>query len=316
MKRLIVAAIAALFIAGTSGAYAAGPLVGRWSIATRGDDTGRVQLRLEYSEAGDGNSYNASWSSPVPIADAGIPVERLRGPVAPVSFAIQREPGAFACTGSAGEGTGAGQFIYQQSGSFDAALASRGMGRPTPHESLELAIAGTTLAFVDQVRGSSAHATVADLVRAVQHGVNARYVADLAALGYKTSSLDQLVRMRDHGVSPDFVRAVQAAGYRNLSSDDLVRLSDHGVREKYITEIRAAGYTNATADQLVQMRDHGVMPKYIGDLAAAGYKNLSAEDLVALRDHGVSAGFVDRLKAHGYANLSVRDLIRLRDSGL
>jgi hypothetical protein len=320
VRRFAVAALAALFVAGSAlpnAARAAGsPTVGRWSIASRGDDQSRVQLRLEYSENADGGYANSSWSSSVPLAEAALPAERLRGPIGTVSFQIQREPGTFSCTGSAGEGSGAGQFTYAPNARFDDALSARGFGRPSTLQSLELAIAGMTLAFADQIRGSAQRVTVADLVRVIQHGVNPRYVADLASLGYKVTLLDQLVKLRDHGVTTEFIRAIQAAGYRNLSPDDLVRLADHGVRERYIAEMRAAGYAQVTADQLVTLRDHGVTPRYIGDLAAAGYKNLTTEDLIALRDHGVSVSFVDRLKAHGYNNLSVRDLIRLRDSGI
>ncbi len=177
-----------------------------------------MQLRLEYSDSTDHGNWNSSWSSPVALSDAGISAERLRGPVSPVTFRIRREPGTFDCTGSAGEGSGAGQFRYEPNAAFDDALASRGLGRPTFQQSLELAIAGTTLAFVDQLRASSQHATVGDLVRVVQHGVNPRYVADLAALGISRRSLDDLVRLHDHGVSIEFVRAFQAAGYRDLSA--------------------------------------------------------------------------------------------------
>jgi hypothetical protein len=317
VKRIGFAAIAVLFIASVVPAQAADPgTVGRWSIAARADDQSRVSLRLEYAGASGNDSWNASWSSTVALADAGIPADRLRGPIAPVTFTIQREPGNFGCTGSAGEGSGGGQFTYAQNARFDDALASRGMGRPTLHESLELAIAGTTLAFIDRIRSTTQHAGVADIVRVVQHGVSPRYVDELAALGYKTPSLDDLVRLRDHGVTPDFIRSVQQAGYRNLSPDALVRLADHGVRERFIADMRAAGYTKVTADELIAFRDHGVTPRYVGELAAVGYKNFSVEEIVTLRDHGVSAAFVERLKAHGYSNLSISDLIRLRDAGI
>ena len=317
MRRFAIAALAALLAAGSFAQSANASPSGRWSISpARGDDQSHVQLRLEYSDSSGNGSWNSSWSSGVALSDAGIPADRLRGPIGPVTFRIQREPGTFDCTGSAGEGSGAGQFRYEPSARFDDALASRGLARPSFQQSLELAIAGTTLGFVDQLRASSQHVTTADVVRVVQHGVNAKYIADLAALGYRTSSLDDLVRLRDHGVTPEFIRAIQAAGYRELSASDLVRLVDHGVGERYVAEMRAAGYTKVTADQLVTLRDHGVTPRYVGDLAAAGYKNLAADDLIALRDHGVSAAFVGRLKSHGYANLSVHDLIRLRDSGI
>ena len=320
MTRYAVVALAvALFGASTlpsSVRAASTSIVGRWAITTRSDDASHVQLRLEYSEGRDGLYSNSSWSSPVPLTDAGIPADRLRGPIAPISFQIQREPGTFSCTGSAGEGSGAGQFTYATNVKFDDALNSRGLGRPSYQQSLELAIASTTIAFVDQIRASSQHATVGDVIRVVQRGVTPRFVSELNALGYRVTSLDQLVKLRDHGVTPEMIRSMQAAGYRNLSADDLVRLADHGVREKYIAEMRAAGYTHLTSDQLVMLRDHGVTPRYVADLAYIGYKNLSADDLVALRDHGVSFAFIDRLKSHGYNNLSVRDLIRLRDSGL
>jgi hypothetical protein len=316
MKRTVIAVMAAVLIASAATARAGPATVGRWSIASRADDQSHVSLRLEYAGTSGSDSWNSSWSSTVALADAGIPADRLRGPIAPVTFSIQREPGSFACAGSAGEGSGGGQFTYAQNTRFDDALASRGMGRPTLHESLELAIAGTTLAFIDRIRATTLHAGVADIVRVVQHGVSPRYVDELAALGYKTPSLEDLVRLRDHGVTPDFIRSVQQAGYRNLSPDDLVRLADHGVRERFIAEMRAAGYAKVTADELITFRDHGVSPSYIGELAAVGYKNFSAEEIIALRDHGVSAAFVGRLKAHGYTNLSVGDLIRLRDAGI
>ncbi|HEY6235034.1 MAG TPA: hypothetical protein VIW69_08060, partial [Candidatus Elarobacter sp.] len=150
MRRYAVAALAALLAVGGAFAQSASAApAGRWSISpARGDDQTRVQLRLEYSDSSSGNSWNSSWSSPVALSDAGIPAERLRGPIGPVTFRIQREPGSFDCTGSAGEGSGAGQFRYEPGAKFDDALASRGLGRPDYQQSLELAIAGATLAFV------------------------------------------------------------------------------------------------------------------------------------------------------------------------
>jgi hypothetical protein len=259
VRRFAVAALAALIVAGSFAQSANASSVGRWSVSpARGDDQSRVQLRLEYSENGNGNTWNSSWSSPVALTDAGIPPDRLRGPIGPVTFRIAREPGSFDCTGSAGEGSGAGQFHYEPSARFDDALASRGLARPTFAQSLELAISSTTLAFVDQLRASSQRVTTSDLVRVVQHGVNPKYIAQLSALGYRTTSLD-----------------------------DLVRLADHGVGEKYIVEMRAAGVTNATADQLVALRDHGVSAAFVGRLKAHGYANLSVHDLIRLRDSGI-----------------------------
>ena len=348
MRSQLVAVFAALALVAVAVPNAArAAQTGNWSIgpARHTEDAGaRVQLRLEYTENDSSGTSHSSWSSPVTYGELGLSAERVRAPIGPVSFRIDREPGTFACSGSAGDGSGAGQFVFTPSDAFAGAVASRGLGRPTERQALELAIAGTTLAFVDQLRATMSHASIGDVVRIVQHGVTPRYVAELAALGYRAPG-DALVRLRDHGVTADFIRAVQSAGFRNLSADDLVRLVDHGVGPKYITGMRAAGYTSVTADQLVTLRDHGVSTEYIADLRAHGYTNLSTDDLVRLRDHGVRAGYVDdlarngyknltaddlvtladhgvsvafieRLKSHGYTNVSVRDLIRLRDSGI
>ena len=230
MRRFAVAALAALLAAAGLAQSAGAAPMGRWSMApTRGDDPSRVQLRLEYSESSSGNTWNSSWSSPVAVGDAGISAERLRGPAGPVTFRIAREPGSFDCTGSAGEGSGAGQFRYEPSARFDDALASRGLSRPTFAQSLELAISSTTLAFVDQLRASSQHVTTADVVRVVQRGVDPKYIAELSAIGYHAASLDDLVRLRDHGVTAAFVGRLKAHGYANLSVKDLIRLRDAGI---------------------------------------------------------------------------------------
>jgi hypothetical protein len=259
VRRFAVAALAALLAAGALPQSANAASAGRWSIASaRGDDQSHVQLRLEYSDSSNGNSWNSSWSSTVALSDAGIPADRLRGPIGPVTFRIQREPGSFDCTGSAGEGSGAGQFRYEPSARFDDAFASRGLSRPTFAQSLELAISSTTLAFVDQLRASSQHVTTGDVVRVVQHGVNPKYIGELAALGYRSASLGDLVTMRDHGVTPDFVRAVQTAGYRDLSANDLVRLADHGVSAAFVERLKAHGYANLSVRDLIRLRDAGL----------------------------------------------------------
>ncbi|HEV2739739.1 MAG TPA: hypothetical protein VGU66_14265 [Candidatus Elarobacter sp.] len=259
MRRFAIAALAALLAGGAFAQSAAASPVGRWSIsAARDDDQSHVQLRIDYSDSSNGNSWNLSWSSPVALSDVGLPADRLRGPVGPVMFRIQREPGSFDCTGSAGEGSGAGQFRYESSARFDDALAWRGLSRPTFQQSLELAIAGTTLAFVDQLRGSSQHPTTADIVRAVQHGVNPNYIAEMRAAGVTKVTAGQLVTLRDHGVTPRYIGDLAAAGYKNLGTDDLVALRDHGVSVAFVDRLKSHGYANLSVRDLIRLRDSGI----------------------------------------------------------
>lgn len=292
------------------------PAPGRWSIAPVRSEAARVTLRLEYDGANSTGEVKwvSAWSSTVPLADAGIPSERLQAPLGPVAFRIVREPGTFDCTGSAGGGSASGQFRYAPSPGFDDALAARGLGRPTYRQSLALAAEGTTLAFVDRIRASSQRASVAETVRIVEQGVTPGYVADMESLGYHIESIAQLERMRVAGVTPDLVRALRGAGFGDLSAPQLLRLAQHGVDPRYITGMQAHGVTTTSTDELVRLHDHGVTLRYVAGLAAAGYPGLSVDELLALRDHDVSAAFIAQLKAHGDATPSVRDLIRLRQA--
>jgi len=345
IRRPFVLLLAALVAFPLAAGAASSPSVGRWAISSnRQDDAGKVSLLFVY-ERNDARGFDSSsWSSGVALSEVGLTPARLGAPIAPYAFKVVRDPGTFDCVGTVGEGLGGGQFTFSQSTGFGDALASRGVGHPTLEQSLTLAIAGTTVAFVDDISKAGIKPSIDDLVRLAQHGVGPRYVAELAAAGYRIDNADSLMRMRDHGVNANSIHALQAAGFKNLSTDDLVRLADHGVRESFITGLAAAGYklspddlvrfadhgvraafiadlakagyTHLSADDLVKLADRGVRASYIDDLAKHGYTRLPVDDLIRLRDHGVTVAYIDRLQSHGYKNLPVNDLIRLRDSGI
>ncbi len=268
-------------------------IVGRWAISQpRATSNGsRVQLELAFdttSQSSRGGFDQERWSDSMVLGELGISDQRLRAPIGPIAVRLSREPGTFDCTGTAGEGSGAGQFVYAPSPAFADALASRGIERPSPVQSVELAMDGMTIAFVDTyVRPGHPHTGLADLVTLAQHDVGPAYANELVSAGLKVASADELMRLRDHGVTPGFVRSMTTAGYRNVAPEELVRAADHGVTARFV-----AG------------------------LAQRGYAHLSLADLLGLADHGVTTAFIDRLSAHGYKDVQVRDLIRLRDSGV
>jgi hypothetical protein len=288
------------------------PLGGRWSIS-RADaaETTRVLLRLE-SDA----PRPVSWSAVVPPTDLGITADRLQGPAGQVAFSLRRDPGVLTCSGRIGDRAADGRFVYAPDHGFDDALAARGLSRPTERESFELAAAGATLAFVDAARASAPHASLAEILHFVRHGVTPAFIADLDSLGYRIDSFEELLRFRDHGVTPGFIRTAQNAGYGSLTARELLRLADDGITERYITAMRDAGLTVRSASLVLRLHDHGVTPRYVASLAAAGYRGLAPEDFIELRDNGVDRAFVDRLRSRGYTNLSVRDLVRLRSTAL
>ena len=99
----------------------------------------------------------------------------------------------------------------------------------------------------------------ADSLVALQvHGVDAAYMARLAAIGpqFARLSAEQMVTMRIHGVTPEFVRGMVQVGYRNINADQLVAMRLHGVT---VRRARKASERGALppADRLVEMAIHG-----------------------------------------------------------
>jgi len=181
IRRALVAVLAAL-VALPVAAAAASPATGRWAISSyRTDDAGKVTLRLDYERNDTRGFSNSSWAFGIPLSDVGLSPERFAAPIAPYSFKYVREAGTFDCIGTVGDGQGAGQYTFSQNGGFGDALASRGIGRPTFEQSLSLAMAGTTLAFIDDISKSGTKPTIESIVHLAQHGVGPRYVAELAA---------------------------------------------------------------------------------------------------------------------------------------
>ena len=223
-------------------------LIGRWAVdaGSSGADDGRVELELAYNSpsGSHGGLDDSQWSERIARGTLGVTGERLRAPIGPIRFTVARDAGTFACTGSAGGGSGAGQFTYTPAAAFGDAMAARGIARPTPNQSIQLAMDDMTVAFVDiYVRPGNPHPAIDDLVRLAQHDVGPSYADELASVGYKITSIDELVRLRDHGVSVRFIRDLRSLGYANLSIDELQRFVDHGVRARLIADLPPTAIT-------------------------------------------------------------------------
>jgi len=229
------------------------PLSGTWSVQL-GDDPVNVQFGARY----DSDHDHSDWSRDVPMASlVGLTRDQLQSGGTNVRFDVVRDAGTLHCVGYASHGAGGGTFSFAPSSSFSDALASRGISRPDAGQQLRMAMAGVTIAFVDILRRNSNAITSSDeIIRVLDHGVDERYVAGLAALGYKNLGADDFVRMRDHGVTLDFVRGMLALGYRP-TTQELIRLRDHGVTLDFVKRVKDHGY-NASVEQLIHLRDAGI----------------------------------------------------------
>lgn len=300
-------------------------------------DPGLVQLTVRRGRSTNGRT--------MPLAD----LERLAGTTlasaSTVHFPIRREAGTFTIDGTCRNSACAGTFAFEPNAPFAAALAKRGIDRPTPQDQFYLAVSDIGVAYLDTL-AAAGYATpdLRTLVRAAQHGVDGGYVKDMAALGYRLGTVDALVRLRDHGVDADYVRGMAANGLAKLSADDLVRGRDHGVDPDYVRGLATLGFRGIGLDALVgardhgvdpeyirgmqslghkltidgfkRTRDHGVDPEYVRGLASLGYGGLTDDALVGARDHGVDSEYVRAMAAVGYKGIPLDALIRMRDHGV
>jgi hypothetical protein len=316
---MLAAAVMLIAAAGPAAGHteSAFPLID-WSIDGTGRQGGKVQLGMR-THSGRGNG-SSNWSTGYPIAELqGLSAAQLaaRGP-GPVRFALVREAGRLDCSGSAGNGVGNGTCRFTADDGFAAFLQSRGIGRPDPRESYQLAMSRVGKAHVEALAANGYPRTsVSQLVALGIHGATPGYIQALAQSGYRLKSADSLVAFRIHGVDADYIRAIAAHGdqFRNIPADDLVAFRIHGVTPALIGAYSRLGYRQLDRGDVVAMAIHGVTPEYIEAFARLGYRDISADKLVQMRIHGVTPDYVRSLQQSGINLPSADQLVRLRISG-
>jgi hypothetical protein len=201
------------------------------------------------------------------------------------NFTVAEDAGQFQAQGDFSGDQGGGTWVFDPNPGFAEELARRGIGRPDDKQQFELAISRFRLASLDALAASGfERPSIDDLIRMIEHGVTASYIAAMKNVNIRPKSVSSLIRLRDHGVDP-------------LYAEQMLRF-DPGL----------------SGDDLVELRDHGVSSAYVTTLSSLGYHPVPG-DLIRLMDHGVSTSFIQRMRSHGYTHLSVEDLIRLRDHG-
>ena len=160
------------------------------------------------------------------------------------------------------------------------------------------------------------HQTLSKIIELREHGVSAKYIAELHEAGYKGFSLDRALELCDHGVSARYIAEIKKLGYPNLTLEKAEELADHGVSSDYIEKLHKMGYNGVTVDRAEELVDHGVSANFITSLQELGYKNISLERAQTLADHGVSANFIRGIEELGFKDLSLDKAEQLCDHGV
>jgi hypothetical protein len=228
-------------------------------------------------------------------------------------FTFVQDAGNLECRGRFSWGTGSGDYTFVPNPGFVAELRKLGYDTPDQDELFSMMMSNITLEFARGVKESGLQASVDDLMRLRNHGVNLEFITTARRAGYQNFTVEDFTNVRDHGVNREFLVDLKTYGYK-LDAHDMTQLRDHGVQASFMRDLKDAGY-DLTAHEITDLRDHGVNSEEMRELRHYGLQP-SASDLTRLRDHGVTPAYLSRLKDAGYGKLSPEDVMQLHDHGV
>ena len=206
---------------------------GQWQITPLHRD-GRVlaTVNLDFSQ---GESSNSSLG-PISLSELhGLTAAQLNGNASDVRFQLVAAAGTVSFTGIAGHGRASGDFTFVANRAFAATLAKHGIRSGIDdHDLFRLAMRDVTLGQVDTLvaalrKYDDALPDATELVRLLNHDVDARVIADLGGAGLRGLEPNQLIRLVNHDVDSHYIRALRAAGYDTRDTETIVHLHNHGV---------------------------------------------------------------------------------------
>ena len=279
-----------------------------WRLS-RSREPGMVHLALERSRPGS----RSITSNDVPLSNFhGFSLDMLDRS-GPAKFTYTEDAATVECTGKFGWGRGSGDFTLTPKPEFQAELNRLGFATPSRDELFFLVINGTNLDFIREVRAAGIASSLQDILDLAAHGVNSRYINDVARTGYHNLRAEDYIELRDHGVEARFLQELKDAGYQ-IAANQVVELKDHGVDSSFVRDLGAFDL-HPDPSEIVSMRDHGVTADYLRAVRDAGLGAIHADETITLRDHGVSREFVMEAHDLGY-RFTPGELVELHDHGV
>ena len=269
---------------------------------------GRIHLNIRNNRDGRGSS---NWGRT--FERSALAVTSQNGDH--ITFTIARAPGVFTLEGRGNADRASGWFAFQPNATFRREIEALGFRGVETEDLFVFALDDLTTAKVRQLLGLVADPiNTDDLVRMINHGAGVDYVQSMTDLGFRNLTVAEYVRARDHGVTPRFAQEMRQLGMQ-LPLNELIRSRDHGVTAEYARAMRSAGH-DISHDAMVRARDHGVSTEFIAEMTGLGYGQLALDEYIRMRDHGVTSDFVESMQRLGYKELTVNELVKLRDHGI
>ena len=202
-----------------------------WSYAARArDEDGDPYLRF----ARDGMN-SMMGTGDLPGATDVLASVSSAQPGEPVAFALAREAGVLACTGSVTvRGRAAGTCRFDPDPAFVAALAARGLVPEDVEELLALAFVDARLASIDDLsRAGFGIADVDELMAVAALEVTGAYAVELREAGLQPEDIDELVSAKAVGLDSAWIAEMAEAGFAGMEMERAIELRALGVTPDY-----------------------------------------------------------------------------------
>ena len=277
---------------------------GTWDAVIKGNE---INIQFYGKEWTDGRNFN--------VADFGtLPMDKFG------EFSLTRDAGKMTLKGVFQDHWGHGTYKFEENTAFKSYLEQKGYSGLDEERMISVFTTDINKGYFDFMK-ENGYAQISnnqfkDLAEQdMSRKVLEEYFALFKTEGYGHQSLDKLVELREHGVSAKYIGSIHAMGYKGFSLDKALELCDHGVTAAYIAEVRKMAKGPVTLDQAESLQDHGVSSRYVASLKKMD-PNMTLEKAQELQDHGVSIGFINSLESMGYKNVSLDRAMELVDHGV
>jgi hypothetical protein len=282
----------------------------RWRILPHisTDGVERVNLSLTW-HSGSGTVVS---SNTVPLSSLhGLEPGDLLGGA--VSFHIRRDSGILYCKGNVVMGVGGGPIRFEPDPHFVSELKAIGLS-VSDDQLAPIAFEDLRLSTIRDLRTACSCVRSLDDARELSHhGVDGRYLRQVAQLSTSGLDVEDVAKMKDHGVPIALLEALKSGGYQ-LPTNSVTELQDHGVDPAFIRAMGPQFKGDRSAQNLILLHDHGVSAEFARSLREAGVSP-STEDMIQLHDHGVDAHMVRAAKDLGL-EITPGAVIKLHDHGV
>lgn len=258
----------------------------RFTLQQERGDPAKIQASFRENEKDrDHNNWSTGF---MPSELIGLEVSSFHAAGSrPLHFAIVREAGRLDCSGTGGSNYATGNCRFSDNPAFTQLLVSRGIGRPTREQGLDLMAVNARREVIEAVATARYPTpTIDDLMALSALGVDGRYVTEMASAGYRPGSIHSLIEFKALGITPQWIGGFARIGYANVPGDGLVQMRALGVTPDYIAGFQRIGYRDLPVSQLIELKALNITPEFVQTAVGRQTMMPPVSDLIEIKMFG------------------------------